>query len=93
MDAQNVTTTAPTKKLADRRLGPYEVIEKVSELDYRLRLPSTLKIHPVFHVSLLYPFSDDTIPGRTPSPPPPVEVEGEEEYEVEEILNSRLHRG
>ena len=52
-----------------------------------------MSIHPVFHVSLLYPHSKDTIPGCTPLPPPPIEIEGEEEYEVEEILNSRLHRG
>ena len=62
LDAQNVTTTAPTKKLTDCRLDPYEVTEKVSELDYRLRLPSTLKkstlssMLPYTIPSLMIPF-------------------------------------
>src|SRR5271169_558469 len=52
-----------------------------------------MKVHPVFHVSLLTPKLPDLIPGRHRPPPPPIEVEGEEEYEVEEILDSRLFRG
>jgi hypothetical protein len=93
LDARNVTTTAPTKKLADRRLGPFKIVEKISDLNYKLKLPKSMKIHPVFHVSLLYPVTPDTIPGRFKPPPPPIEVRGREEWEVEEILDSRLCRG
>jgi len=40
----------------------------------------------------LYPVAVDPIPGRwMKPPPPPILVKGNEEFEVEEILNSRVH--
>jgi hypothetical protein len=92
LDSQNIKTTAPTKTLADRRLGPYEIEKKYSDLAYRLKLPTTMKIHPTFHPSYLYPYEEDKIEGRQEPPLPPIEIEGEEEYEVEKILDGRLWR-
>ena len=41
-------------KLSPRFIGPYEVIEKVGPIAYRLAIPLDLeKIHNVFHVSML----------------------------------------
>jgi hypothetical protein len=92
LDAKNVTTTAPSKKLADKKLGPFKIVEKISPLTYRLDLPSIYHIHPVFHISLLEPYVDTAVPNRTQDPPPPVVVEGELEYEVEAVLDARLWR-
>ena len=39
-------------KLEYRQIGPYKIIEKVTETAYKLELPLTSKAHNVFHVSL-----------------------------------------
>jgi hypothetical protein len=46
-----------------------------------------MKIHPMFHVSLLEPYHAFTILWRIHDPPPPIEVDGEQKYEVENILD------
>src|ERR687887_1418398 len=94
LDASDINTTRPSRKLSHRRLGPYKVEKKVSSNAYRLQLPNSMRLlHPVFNVVKLTPALPDPIVGRRPAPPPdPVLVDGEEEYVVEEILDSRMFR-
>jgi hypothetical protein len=89
LDAGNIQTDCPSKKLAHKRLGPYEILDKIGKTSYKLKLPKTMRVHPVFHVSLLYGHPMDEFRRRPNPPPPVVTLEGEEEYEVEKILNSR----
>lgn len=52
-----------------------------------------MKIHPVFHVSLLEPYKASTIPNRTRLPSPPIfTIEGKPEWEVDKIHNSKYDR-
>ena len=47
-------------KLSPRYMGPYEVIERVGAVAYRLALPAELsRIHDVFHVSMLRKYEPD----------------------------------
>ncbi|PKU68621.1 hypothetical protein MA16_Dca024759 [Dendrobium catenatum] len=49
-------------KLSPRFIGPYEIIEKIGNMAYRLDLPVHMQgIHNVFHISLLRKYvSDDS---------------------------------
>lgn len=56
---RNIKTTRPSFKLDHHRLGPYPVIHKVHSNSYLLQLPPHLsRLHPIFNVSLLEPYSD-----------------------------------
>jgi transposase InsO family protein len=82
----------PSKKLQHRFIGPYQIIQKISPVAYKLAIPDTLKIHPVFHVSILRPYTDpDSITHRSPSSPPPapISIQDHDEFEVERILDHR----
>jgi len=88
----NIHTERPSKKLDWKRIGPYSIVERIGTQAYRLQLPQSLKVHPVFHVSLLEPYKPNTIVGRLQEPPPPVISKEDIEYEVEEILDSKFIR-
>jgi hypothetical protein len=90
---RNVKTTRPSDKLDHKRLGPFIITDKIGKAAFRLRLPSSMKIHPVFHVTLLEPFRPNDIPGRIQDPSPSVIIDDYEEFEAEEILDSRIRNG
>src|SRR5713101_4268925 len=56
---------------------------------YKLALPHQWTIHPVFHASLLTPYSETKEHGENYSRPPPDLVGGGEQYEVEAIRSHR----
>ena len=95
LEATNINTKRPSKKLDDRRYGPFEIIKKVGRSAYQLKLPKTWKaIHPVFNEALLTPYvPPEAKHQKKPPPPPPDVVDGHEEFEVEEILAARKIRG
>lgn len=49
----NLKTNRPMKKLGDKRFGPVEVLKKVGESAYKVKLPKSWKIHDVFNKVLL----------------------------------------
>ncbi|MBW0465418.1 hypothetical protein O181_005133 [Austropuccinia psidii MF-1] len=55
--------------------------------------PAGKSVHPVFHVSILIPVKQSSIPNRNRLPPPTALVEEQEEWEVAQALDSKLKRG
>jgi len=81
----------PSKKLTERYVGPYAIKEVVSSNAVKLRLPSSMRIHPVVNVSWIVRYKEQ-MKGQKKEEGKPIEVEGVEEWEVEKILNKKTMR-
>jgi RNase H-like domain found in reverse transcriptase/Integrase zinc binding domain/Chromo (CHRromatin Organisation MOdifier) domain/Integrase core domain len=92
LSTKNLKTKRKSKKLDYKRIGPFEILEKIGSSAYKLSLPSSYHIHPVFHVGLLEPYVENTFRNRYVDPPHPTLIDGEWEYETEEILDSRYNK-
>jgi len=92
LEATNLQTTHPKVKLAPQRHGPFKVLW-ASPTNCKLALPPQMRIHPVFHNSLLKPYVETSAHGPNFARPPLEIVGGEEgHYEIEKILQSRPTR-
>src|SRR5712672_3555612 len=50
LDAWNLKTYRPSKKLDQKKLGPFRILEKIRQGSYRLQLPKSWnRVHPVFN--------------------------------------------
>jgi hypothetical protein len=81
LQRKHVKTTRLSSKLDYKLIGPYTILERVGSRAYKLDLPPSINIHPVFHISLLEPAQarNEPIPGHLQPPPPPVVINDEEE--------------
>ncbi|SPO42302.1 uncharacterized protein PSFLO_07785 [Pseudozyma flocculosa] len=86
---RNWKTHRPSKKLGNSTSGPFEVLERIGRVAYRLKLLPHMRVHDVFHVSMLEPYRRSGLDGRKDEEVEQV-VEGADYYEVESILD---HRG
>jgi hypothetical protein len=86
LSTKNLSLQVPgAKKLWPRWIGPYEIARRIGPVAYKLLLPPNMKVHDVFHVSLLAEYKADG-----PVQPPPAELLNDQlEYEVDRVL---MHR-
>ena len=55
-------TDRPSKKLSNQNEGPFEILEQVGH-SYRLKLPDSVKVYPVFYAKYLRKALKDLLPG------------------------------
>jgi len=78
--------------LIERYIGLYVIEEVISSNAVKLRLPSSMRIHPVVNMSQIVWYKKQ-VKGQKKEKGKLIEVEGVEEWEVEKILNKRKIRG
>lgn len=81
-----------SSKLSPLRIGPFRVIEKRSEVAFRLKLPTGWRMHPVISTTHLER-TELTEADMTHPPPEPVIVDGQPQFEVERIMGKREEDG
>jgi len=86
---KNIKTKRPSNKLDHTKLGPYKIQRKLGPVTYELKVPESMKIHKVFHISLLEPAPDNAQPNY-------VELDEETQeprYEVDNVLQHETVNG
>ena len=90
LNAKNIETKRPKKKLKLKLYGPFKVLEKRGNRAHKLNIPPVCKIYPVFQVSLLEPYKVSDHPNQEQPPREPEDIEGDMEWEVEKIVKSEI---
>jgi hypothetical protein len=77
------------RKLDHKWVGPFPILRIINAAAVVLKLPTSWKTHPSFHVSQIKPYHSD--PHKKAKPPPePTLIDGSLEYSVESILKKKI---
>ncbi len=93
LSTKNLRQKRPHKKLSHKYAGPFRIADIIGKQAYRLHLPTTYRVHDIFHVSYLEPYNRRNGDNVAPELPPPELIDEGEEYEIEEILDKRRRKG
>ena len=93
----NLKTQRLFKKLDYKKTELFEIIKAVEQLSYKLKLLVAMRIHSVFHISLLESLRSNALSSRIKESSLSIETIIDEdiddrEWEIKKILNSRRRR-
>ena len=92
LENKNIHSNQPSKKLDNRRYGPFRISKDIGLGAFQLKLPEGWMIHNVFNEDLLTRYVELKFKGQHEEPAPlPTIINEEEEYEVEEVREHRKH--
>ena len=74
------------QKNGPKREGPFEITKVLGPMTYQLQLPTTWKIHNMFHAVLLRQYKETEVYRANFQLPPPELIDGEELYKIESIM-------
>jgi hypothetical protein len=86
---RNIQTKQPNTKLDHKKLGLFKIKKIIGLINYKLVLPKTINIHPVFHISFLEPVLLGVLLAPVTEIKP---VNPNTEYKIEEILDYKQVR-
>jgi Chromo (CHRromatin Organisation MOdifier) domain len=86
---QNIQTKQPSTKLDHKKLGLFKIKKIIGLINYKLVLPKTINIYPVFYISFL----ELILLGVLPAPVTKIElVNPNIKYKIEKILDYKQIR-
>jgi hypothetical protein len=85
LEGKNLPLPYSTAKLAPQRHRPFKIVKIISPVAVQLKLPAQWSIHPMFHTSLLMPYTETPSHGPNFTRLPLDLIDGEAEYKVEQI--------
>ncbi|KAF7641125.1 hypothetical protein LDENG_00292870, partial [Lucifuga dentata] len=89
LSSSTIPLKTDSKKLSPRYIGPFEIVSIINPSVVKLKLPSSLKIHPAFHVSLLKPVHVSPLCPPPKLPPPSRIIDDHPAFTVRQILDVR----
>jgi hypothetical protein len=60
---RNIKTIRLSDKLNSKKIDLFKIKRNIRDISFKLQLPLTIRIHPVFYILLLEPAHPDTLKG------------------------------
>ncbi len=91
LNEQNIITARLFKKLNDKMLNSFQIINLVDSF-YKLKLLKTMRIHDVFYSELLRLVVNNSLFNQKNEFSKSIVINDEDEWKIDDILNSRRYR-